>query len=125
MSNTTKIEGLGDLVRRLRKAPSHIRTQFVAEVIVPTGYGVEASAKRNAPVQTGALRGDIHFEVTGDMEGEVRSGDAIGYAVPVHEGTATRAGNPYLRTAAQAEESKMEARVQAFARKLPEEAARL
>ncbi len=125
MKSNVHIEGLGELSRMLRKAPREIRRAFGAEVVVPTAFAVEAKAKRAAPVQTGALMGDIHVRIKSDTEAEVRSGDAIGYAVYVHEGTRYMSGRPYLGNAARMEEAAYTSRLRRFADDLPERLRRL
>ncbi len=128
MKERVTIEGWEKLQGLLRKAAPEIRKAFGQDVILPTTLQVEQFAKRlppaGAPRRTGALSNDIHHRMIGPMEGEVRSGDTIRYAVPVHEGHRTRggstvAGNPYLRRAAKEAEADYRKRVGQFAERLP------
>lgn len=67
----------------------------VYRAAVATAYDVERHAKHFAPVDTGALRADIHTEVGPSPKGthKVISGDTIAYAAPVHNGHVTRSGS--------------------------------
>lgn len=118
------IQGSPAFRRMMRGAPKAIEKAFGARVVVPVTLKVEELSKKEAPVRTGALRADIHHRFPSDTEGQVRSGDAIAYAVPVHEGHRTAsgstvAGNPYLVRGAKGAEPFARRKVKAFERDLP------
>lgn len=106
MSENVRIEGEEAVAEALRSKEAQLRAAQ-SRWVVEVGLKVDHMAKRAAPVRTGALRADIHFDprvttTLDGVQGEVRSGDAIDYAVPVHQGTRGRAGRPYMVQGAEA-----------------------
>lgn len=62
---------------------------------------VTADAKAHAPVDTGALRDSIQYELAGSgPDVSARVGSDLPYAAHVELGTSTQAPQPYLRPAA-------------------------
>ena len=59
---------------------------------------VQGAAKGYSPVDTGALRDSITYEMVSDNEGKV--GPSIEYDIYVEMGTRKMAAQPYLRPAA-------------------------
>jgi len=65
-------------------------------VVARFALKIERDAKRNAPVDTGRLRAEIHHILQGLAAAVISSVD---YSVAVHEGTSRMAGRPYLLNA--------------------------
>lgn len=63
-------------------------------VVQKTVFDIEAGAKQNAPVDTGALKNSIQGQMTGPAEGEVDVGAE--YGAYQEYGTYKMAAQPYL-----------------------------
>ena len=94
MSATFHIVGKDLLVAKLKAMDQTTRLKLTRETLALT-LKVEKYAKREAPVDTGRLRANIHSEI--EASGTVgRVTSDVDYAVYVHEGTSRMAGRPYL-----------------------------
>jgi len=97
------------MAKALKKAAEELKKATEAGL---TGVVLlaEKFAKEEAPVDTGALRSEIHNtpvkRTAQGFKGEVRSGDNILYAMFVHDGTRRARANPYMARAAQRTEGK-------------------
>ena len=72
----------------------------LSQVVRKAAFDIEAQAKANAPVDTGALRNSIQAETTGELEGEV--GVGVEYGPYVEFGTVKTAPQPFLGPAVDA-----------------------
>lgn len=77
-----------------------------------TAYDIERDAKTIAPVDTGALRGSISTDLTGDgrhgsMSAEI--GPTVEYGHFVERGTSRQAPQPYMGPAAERRVPQLEA----------------
>lgn len=68
-------------------------------VVQKTVSDLEAAAKSNAPVDTGALQNSITGEMTGALSGQVRA--TAEYAAYVELGTRKMSPQPYMTPAAE------------------------
>ena len=71
------------------------------------GREMEATAKRLVPVDTGALRDSIAWEMTGETSGQLVAGQE--YAGYVEFGTRHAAAQPYIRPAFEQQRPEIEA----------------
>lgn len=83
-----------------------------AAALRKTAYGIERSAKANAPVDTGALRNSISTSFAGDgrsgaMAAEI--GPTVDYGIYVEFGTSRMAGQPFMGPAYDANVPQLEA----------------
>lgn len=68
----------------------------IEEIVKETAFNVEREAKKNAPVDTGRLRGSITTKLD-KLEAEV--GTNVKYASFVEYGTSRQAAKPFMSTA--------------------------
>lgn len=73
----------------------------VGIIVKETVLGIEETAKRAVPVDTGKLRASLQGEMTGPTSGQV--GTNIEYAPYVEFGTEKMGAQPYLTPAAEVE----------------------
>lgn len=85
---------LRQLSADLGKASAEI-TRKAQRVVAKTAHDIEATAKRNAPVDTGALRDSISASITGGgMQAVI--GPTVSYGVFVEFGTRRMRPQPYM-----------------------------
>lgn len=85
------------------KLKSAMRQEADKAIKATVAEGVEL-AKKNAPVDTGALQDEIHGEDEGDLTGSVVS--SIDYAIFNELGTVKMAPQPYMTPMAEVMKSK-------------------
>jgi HK97 gp10 family phage protein len=71
------------------------------KIIRETAFVIEARAKVDAPVKTGALRSSLHVDVINDMLCRVQ--DGVEYGIYQELGTSKMAAQPFLVPAVEAE----------------------
>lgn len=70
----------------------------IGRALEAIGIEAEGDAKELCPVDTGRLRNSITHTIDADDNTAV-IGTNVEYAIPVHEGTSKRKGNPFLLNA--------------------------
>jgi HK97 gp10 family phage protein len=81
---------------RFREVAARVH-QELARVVEETAEQVRDAAQEQAPVRTGALRGSIRSEMTGELEATVTVGQT--YGVYVEFGTSKQSAQPYFTPA--------------------------
>lgn len=92
-----KFEGLDEFEKWANGAEDEVKKE-VAKVLATGGMKIEASAKRNAPVDTGRLRDSINTDISEDGL-TVEVGTNVEYAEYVHEGARGRTPKPFMKQA--------------------------
>jgi len=93
-----EVEGLEELSKALQKYPREWQT-IAKQSLGPGMALLESESKKEAPVDTGALRSSIGSEIMGGLGSEVvgKVGSNIEYASYQEYGTRYQPGKPYLR----------------------------
>ena len=106
------LSGIDDLIRELPGQADKLVRQVALDV--------EATARRNAPVDTGFLRNSIRMidPVRGDAEAEVQV--EAEYGLYVHEGARGRKPVPFLERALEEAGGRFETRLADLAKELEE-----
>ena len=99
----SKIKGLNELQRRIKKLGAKAEPTMVKE-FVKTGLLIEGSSKRLAPVDKGLLRNSINMRKDGNR---VYVGVGAHYGAYVEYGTVRNKAQPYLIPAYRAEIARM------------------
>lgn len=102
-----------ELASDFQRAGGRVGKQ-VADAVRKTTTAVERSARRNAPVDTGALRDGITQAITGDGRGAGITGtvfSSVPYARFVESGTARQAPQPWLGPAVSEHEDSFQASI--------------
>lgn len=118
MSNSTKT-GLGPLRAEFAKLARDIR-RAAAQGVADAARLLEGTVRRNAPVDTGALRDSIHVERGGRSRARVQDmvvvegghGDEP-VALDVEYGTQDQAPDPFIRRSVARERSRVRAAISA------------
>lgn len=103
MVNIT-IRNLPQIRSAFRKAPFEM-SKNLNLAIQKTIFQVSAQSKRNTPVRTGRLRASTYTRFD-NLRGEV--GTNAEYDIFVHEGTRFMKARPYLRSAVESEDNKIQ-----------------
>jgi len=93
-----EIEGLAELQAALKKFPQEWK-RTTSEALGPGLALLESGSKREAPVDTGALRASIGSEIVRGPGSEIigKVGSALEYAPYQEYGTRFQPGKPFLR----------------------------
>ena len=83
---------IDDVRKALKKSPERVG-RHLSIAIRKSAFLVERFAKKNAPVDTGRLRGSISSTI---MPLVATISPKVNYAVFVHEGTRFITGNPFM-----------------------------
>ncbi len=97
MSKSVDFEGLEEFYSWTEKAAGSIEKD-IADALMSGGLKLEASAKRNTPVDTGRLRDSITTQAK-DNGLTVEVGTNVEYAEFVHNGARGRMPRPFLEQA--------------------------
>lgn len=93
-----KVEGLEELQKALQKFPQEWK-RTTSEALGPGLALLESGSKKEAPVDTGALRASIGSEIVRGSGSEIigKVGSSLEYAPYQEYGTRFQPGKPFLR----------------------------
>jgi len=99
------VKGIHIDTRELDRIRAELKPRAQA-ILADTAHAVEERAKREAPVDTGALRSSINSEQTGDYSWRVK--DGVEYGIYQELGTSRMAAHPFLTPAVESMRQKFE-----------------
>lgn len=101
MNVRVRVDGTGDLIRKLRKLDDNMSAQALANATRAGALLIEGRAKELAPVRTGTLRRSIHTEIAESTptHATVLVGTDTFYAPFQEFGTRFMRAHPFLRPA--------------------------
>jgi len=105
---TIKVEGLEELQKALKKFPKEW-AKIANQALKPGMAVLESGAKKEAPVDTGALRSSIGSEIVKGSGSEIigKVGSTLSYAPHQEYGTIYQPGKPYLRPTLKKEKNRV------------------
>lgn len=104
-----EIDGVPETISALQRLIVGAGGSNLAKAVMAGGFMVEGFAKINCPVDTGNLRSSIHTELTDQSSNSAEAGvsPSANYGGFVELGTSRQRPKPYLRPAADENESRI------------------